>query len=62
LSGQGIAEIPSIICGEALRDGRLVEVMPDWRFPFTTLSVVYPGSRNLSRIVRLFKDFCVEHI
>ncbi len=61
-AGQGIAEIPSIICGEALHNGRLVEVMPDWRFPVTTLSAVYPGSRNLSRIVRLFKDFCVERI
>ncbi|VAW73507.1 Transcriptional regulator, LysR family [hydrothermal vent metagenome] len=61
-SGQGIAEIPSIICGEALHDGRLVEVMPDWRFAPTMLSAVYPGNRNLSRIVRLFKDFCIEQI
>ncbi len=61
-AGQGIAEIPSIICGEALRDGRLVEVMPGWRLSPTTLSAVYPSNRNLSRIVRLFKDFCIEHI
>ncbi|GMQ88705.1 MAG: LysR family transcriptional regulator [Gammaproteobacteria bacterium] len=61
-AGQGIAEIPSIICGEALRDGRLVEVMPDWRFPATSLSAVYPSNRNLSRIVRLFKDYCVEQV
>jgi len=61
-AGQGIAEIPSIICGEALRDGKLVEVMPDWRFLPTTLSAVYPSNRNLSRIVQLFKDFCVEHV
>jgi len=61
-AGQGIAEIPSLICGEALLDGRLVEVMPDWQFLSTTLSAVYPTSRNLSRIVRLFKDFCVEHV
>jgi len=61
-AGQGIAEIPSIICGEALHDGSLVEVMPDWRFAPTTLSVVYPSNRNLSRIVRQFKDFCIEHV
>jgi len=61
-AGQGIAEIPSIICGEALHDGRLVEVMKDWRFAPTTLSAVYPSNRNLSRIVRLFKDFCIEHV
>jgi len=41
---------------------RAVEVMPDWRFAPTTLSVVYPSNRNLLRIVRQFKDFCIEHI
>jgi len=61
-AGQGIAEIPSIICGEALHDGKLVEVMQDWRFAPTTLSAVYPCNRNLSRIVRLFKDFCIEKV
>jgi len=61
-SGRGIAEIPSIICGEALHDGRLVEVMPDWRFAPTVLSIVYPGNRNLPRTVRLFKDFCLEKV
>ncbi|MCF6323629.1 MAG: LysR family transcriptional regulator [Gammaproteobacteria bacterium] len=61
-AGQGIAEIPSTICGKALLDGRLVEVIPKWRLPSTTLSAVYPSNRNLSRIVRLFKDYCVEHI
>lgn len=61
-AGQGIAEIPSIICGEALRDGRLIEIMPDWRLPSTILSAVYPSNQNLSRIVRLFKDFCVEQV
>jgi len=61
-AGQGIAEIPSIICGEALHHGRLVEVMPDWRFAPTMLSAVCPSNRNVSRIVRLFKDFCIERI
>ncbi|MBL1274633.1 MAG: LysR family transcriptional regulator [Ectothiorhodospiraceae bacterium] len=61
-AGQGIAEIPSIFCGEALHDGRLIEVMPEWRLHPTVLSAVYPSNRNISRIVRLFKDFCVEHV
>lgn len=61
-AGQGIAAIPAIICGNALKQGRLVEVLPNWRFAPTVLSAVYPSNRNISRIVRLFKDFCVEHI
>jgi len=62
INGLGISEIPSILCGLALQDGRLVEVMPEWQFSPVTLSAVYPSNRNLSRLVRLFKDFCVERI
>lgn len=58
--GFGISEIPSIICGMALKDGRLVEVMPDWQFAPTTIAAIYPSKRNLSRVVRLFRDFSVE--
>ena len=62
INSLGISEIPSIICGPAIQDGRLVEIMPEWQFSPVTLSAVYPSNRNLSRLVRLFKDFCVERI
>ncbi len=62
INGLGISEIPSIICGQRLQDGSLVEVMPDWQFAPVTLSAIYPSNRNLSRLVRLFKEFCVERI
>ena len=62
INGLGISEIPSIICGQTLQDGSLVEVIPEWQFAPVTLSAVYPSNRNLSRLVRLFKDFCVERI
>lgn len=62
INGLGISEIPSIVCGPSLQDGCLVEVMPDWRFSPVTLFAIYPSNRNLSRLVRLFKDFCVEKI
>ncbi len=62
INGLGISEIPSILCGPELQDGRLVQVMPEWQFSPVTLSAVYPSNRNLSRLVRLFKDFCVERI
>ena len=62
INGLGISEIPSILCGPGLQDGRLVEVIPEWQFSPVTLSAVYPSNRNLSRLVRLFKDFCVERI
>ena len=62
INGLGISEIPSILCGPELQDGRLMEIMPEWQFSPVTLSAVYPSNRNLSRLVRLFKDFCVEKI
>jgi len=58
----GISEIPSIICGQRLQDGSFVEVMPEWQFAPVTLSAIYPSNRNLSRLVRLFRDLCVERI
>ena len=62
LSGSGIAEIPSIVCGKHLTAGRLVELMPNWHFEPATISAVYSARLNFSRVVRLFKDFCVENI
>ena len=62
LGASGIAEIPSIVCGKHLTAGRLVEVMPNWHFEPATISAVYSARLNLSRVVRLFKDFCVENI
>ncbi len=59
---QGIANIPAIICANALQKNKLVEVMPEWKFATTNLSVIYPSNRNTSRMVKLFMDYCVKHI
>jgi len=60
LDGFGIGEIPSIICNQQLETGKLTEVMPAWRFKPVTLSAIYPSRQNLSRLVSLFKEFCIE--
>ena len=59
---QGIAEIPAIICQDLIQSGRLVEVLPKWNLPNTKLSIVYPSNRNISRMVRLFIDFCIQYV
>ena len=44
ISGMGIAEIPSILCGRELHQGLLVTVIPQWRFEEVDLSAFYfPG-------------------
>ena len=59
LAGTGIGDLPPMVQPELLRDGRLVEVMPGWRFPMQDLSLVHLSNRQVSRPVRLFKAFAV---
>lgn len=60
LDSGGIGDLPPLVRPELLASGRLVEVMPDWRFTAQDLSLVQPSSRQTSRPVRLFKDFAVQ--
>jgi DNA-binding transcriptional LysR family regulator len=60
LTGAGIGELPPVVQPELLREGRLVEVMPDWRFPTWDLSVVHLGNRHIQRPVRVFKEFAAQ--
>jgi len=60
LAGVGIGDLPPVVQPELIRDGRLVEVMPEWHFRTLDLSVVHLSNRHTSRPVRLFKEFAVE--
>jgi DNA-binding transcriptional LysR family regulator len=60
LAGEGIGEPPPVVQPELVRDGRLVEIMPDWRFPTCDLSLVHLGYRLVPRPVRVFKEFAVQ--
>ena len=60
LAGGGIGELPPIVQPELVRSGRLVEVMPDWRFPTFDLSVVHLGNRHISKPCRLFKELVTQ--
>jgi DNA-binding transcriptional LysR family regulator len=57
IAGGGIGDLPPVVQPELMRDGRLVEVMPKWRFRTQDLSLVHLGNRNMPRAVRLFKEF-----
>jgi DNA-binding transcriptional LysR family regulator len=60
LAGAGIGDLPPVVQPELLRNGRLVEVMPKWRFRSFDLSVVHFGNRHIPRPVRVFKEFAVQ--
>ena len=62
LAGAGIGDLPPLVQPELLREGRLVEVMADWRFRPFPLSVVHVGGRYVPRVVRVFQEFAMERV
>lgn len=57
-AGQGIALLPSFICGEATAEGAVERLLPDWEDGVAGgIHAVFPASRNLSPKVRVFIDF-----
>lgn len=60
LAGQGIAFMPEFLITDALRDGRLVQVLDDYTLPEMPISLVYPSRKNMSATLRAFLDFTAE--
>jgi DNA-binding transcriptional LysR family regulator len=60
LAGSGVGELPPVVQPELVRTGKLVEVMPDWRFRTFDLSLVHLGNRHISKPCRLFKEFAAQ--
>lgn len=56
----GIVIEPCFIVHEQLREGTLVELLPDYDWDSMALYAVYPPTRHLSKRVRTFVDFLVE--
>lgn len=54
--GVGIACSPLWAAREAMEQGRVVRILPDWEADHRDLWAVYPSSRYLARRVRLFVD------
>ncbi|MEZ5704564.1 MAG: LysR family transcriptional regulator [Burkholderiaceae bacterium] len=62
LGGSGMTWLPEYMCEEALRDGRLVRLLPDWKRPAGVVHAVFPSRRGLSPAVRSFLDFLAEFV
>jgi DNA-binding transcriptional LysR family regulator len=60
LADGGIGDLPPLVRPELLREGRLVEVMPQWRFLTLDLSLAHLAKRHIARPVRLFKELAVQ--
>ncbi|KLD77774.1 LysR family transcriptional regulator [Xanthomonas hyacinthi] len=57
LRGHGLIQIPRLSVEEHLADGRLLQVLPQWRAPALPVSVLYPQHRQSSPRLRVFVDW-----
>jgi DNA-binding transcriptional LysR family regulator len=62
LAGAGIGDLPPLVQPDLLRRGRLVEVMPKWRFHSFDLSLVHVRDRYMPRPMRLFKEMAAKMV
>lgn len=58
--GLGIAALPSFALGEAMRSGRVVHLLPDYRLTESTLYAVFLPDRRLPERIRSFVQFLAE--
>jgi DNA-binding transcriptional LysR family regulator len=60
LAGAGIGDLPPLVQPQLLKNGDLLEVMPQWRFRALDLCLLHLGSRHVPKPVRLFKEFAAQ--
>lgn len=60
LAGMGIVGLPSFMLEDALREGVLERVMPDWRLMAFDIYAAMPSRKYLPARTRAFLDFLVE--
>ena len=60
--GLGITMLPETLCAEAVRNGELEVVLPQWRLPQGIAHAVFASRRGLLPAVRVFIDFLAEKL
>lgn len=60
IAGMGVILQPDFLLEDALADGRLVRVLPDWDVPAIGIFAVYTSRSHLAPKVRSFIDYLVD--
>lgn len=60
IAGLGIIMQPEVLVGDAVVNGQLVRLLPDYDLPSRPMHVVYPPDRRPTPKLRTFIDFVVE--
>jgi DNA-binding transcriptional LysR family regulator len=58
--GLGITMLPENVCADAIRNGELEVVLPNWRLPLGIAHLVFASRRGLLPAVRAMIDFLAE--
>jgi len=62
IAGLGIARVPEFLAREALADGRLEQILPDWQALMASLYLLMPPGQLRPVRVRVLADFLIEHL
>jgi DNA-binding transcriptional LysR family regulator len=57
LAGCGVVDLPPNFCGAELKNGQLVQLIPDWSLPCMKLHAVHPSRRGSTLALRTFIDY-----
>ncbi|SDJ33225.1 transcriptional regulator, LysR family [Pseudomonas delhiensis] len=61
-SGMGVCLLPSFVAARALREGRLLRVLPEWRLHTREVFALYSSRRFLDAKIRTWVDFLKQRL
>ena len=61
-AAMGITCLPASFCNQAIAQGRLLRILPEWTAGTVTTTLLYPHRRGLLPSVRVVADLIVEQI
>jgi DNA-binding transcriptional LysR family regulator len=62
IAGCGIADLPPQFCLDALSDGRLVRILPNWSLALMKLYALYPSKQGLTLAARMLIEYLADHL
>lgn len=62
LIGDVVTELPPFLAASAIREGKLLALLPEHPLPEQQINLLYPSHRHPSAIVRAYLDFSQEYM